>query len=474
DQVLAYNNGVPIAYETYKYMLCTNTFAYWAILSAADKRADYIRINSDVMVPDAGYVNPSWNYTPEPDYERLNQEVMDWARQFLGKAASNTPFIWVAMREHRNPWIACQGREDSSYYPQLGNYDFYLEQDDSVGDPSKNTGGKTVPETNDPNVTGLGACGPGAQPGDYGCNTNPYNPAIPPGREGWVVRRTDEAHGSPNMWFKVDNGFINGGTNQVTIAVIYADVGTDTWELRYDSTGGEKPAIPDGSTREYVEKTGSNTWKVATFTINDARFANSLLGFSDFRINSRMDGDEWIHMVIVRKGTGYTGPPPTFTPTPSPTPTNTPTATPTNTPTPTPQPQAGHIGGYVFEDQNDNHLRDDGEPGLGGAIVELRQGPNAVGDTTTSPDGHYAFTDLAPGLYTVVQTGNPPGYHVEPGYERDSAFVQAGQTFTLNFPNKPDPTATPTVTPTATSSPTATPSPTPETQWIYLPAILRH
>ena len=41
-----------------------------------------------------------------------------------------------------------------------------------------------------------------------------------------------------------------------------------------------------------------------TFYIDDARMANGLLGLSDFRIDCKGDGDEYIHKVVLAKRSG--------------------------------------------------------------------------------------------------------------------------------------------------------------------------
>ncbi|MGQ9667533.1 MAG: hypothetical protein ACUVWB_09490, partial [Anaerolineae bacterium] len=108
-------------------------------------------------------------------------------------------------------------------------------------------------------------------------------------------RRTDQATGNPYMWFKVDDNYLYGGTNAISITVTYFDRGTDTWSLEYDGPGG---VMKSAGT---VTKTNTNTWKKYTFFIDDARMANGLLGLSDFRINCNGDGNEYVHLVMVAK-----------------------------------------------------------------------------------------------------------------------------------------------------------------------------
>ncbi len=60
------------------------------------------------------------------------------------------------------------------------------------------------------------------------------------------------------------------------------------------------------------------------------------------------------------------------------------------------------VGDRVWLDTNGNGLQDDGEPGVPGVTVELRQGSALVGSTTTTDSGFYSFPTVAPGTYFVV------------------------------------------------------------------------
>ncbi len=87
-----------------------------------------------------------------------------------------------------------------------------------------------------------------------------------------------------------------------------------------------------------------------------------------------------------------------------------PTATPTNTATPTATscPLTGSIQGKVYSDLNGNGVHDS-EPGLAGALIELRNSSNVLLDTrTTGADGLFQFDSLPLGQYTVTEI-DPPG-----------------------------------------------------------------
>ncbi len=302
DVVSLYQEQVPLAFETYQMLLCNETYVYWGMLNGLDKHPTYLRLNTDLF-----YTVPPWEPPKDGSRDKVeNLRIFAWVSRYLGVTPQTSPSAWVALREFLFPDQQCREVAPAAApdKPEWGNYEFYLTQDDSV------PGGRTVPVTNNPNVVHM----------RY--NFNAYDPKIPPGREGWATRRTDIASGNPYMWFKIDDRFLFGGSNTVTITVTYLDVGTGAWQLRYDAADGrEKAAIPLGSTTPYVHKQNTRTWKQAVFVLNDARFANGLRGGSDFVIDALNDDDEYIHFVDVARPGNAPGPlpPPDLPPSPTPT-----------------------------------------------------------------------------------------------------------------------------------------------------------
>ncbi len=68
------------------------------------------------------------------------------------------------------------------------------------------------------------------------------------------------------------------------------------------------------------------------------------------------------------------------------------------------------IGNLVWFDSNGNGARDEGEPGIPGVTVTLRDSSgNTVTTTQTLADGSYAFNDVTPGTYSLRIT-LPAGY----------------------------------------------------------------
>lgn len=64
-------------------------------------------------------------------------------------------------------------------------------------------------------------------------------------------------------------------------------------------------------------------------------------------------------------------------------------------------PNKATLGDFVWNDLNGNGQQDSGEPGVQGVTVELLQGTTVIATQVTGADGHYLFTNLDPGTYTV-------------------------------------------------------------------------
>ncbi len=323
----------------YDWMGCEgDRQVYWSMLSALSKHANYLRLNQDLF----------------PTFIDLFKQWKPFlGRKLDGTAAQQPPAVFVALRDHRAPWFTCMGsgppvdRQRTGYgQPEYGDYAYWLYHDRTI------PGGRSVPETGFTHViawldrprttyekAAIEFMGNPSDPNSY--NPHPVNTALPPTKESWTTRRTDEGTGNPYMFFKIDDAYVYRpapGT-PITITVTYLNDTGDTWSLWYDSYSGPKQAVPLGSTDPIVHNDdpapgglGGGHWATKIFVITDGRFANSLTGGADFYLDSNNDGDNWFHMVMVSKGEGPIGP--------TPTPTDTPTATPspTNTPTPTPCP----------------------------------------------------------------------------------------------------------------------------------------
>ena len=500
DQVHLYRGNVPIGLESYAYMMGSENEFYWAMARAGDLKPDFMRISS------------FWDTQDTP----VNRTIAQWISRYIGRGLdtqqSPPPSIWSRLREHRDPIYLpyVSGPAQANYWPPVGNYEYYLIQDHAAPH------GITIPITDDPRFQAsdhrIGWDGTAGQPAHY--NAQPYSSVLNSAGlyhvasvkqnavevqieadPGWTARRSDQATGNYGFFFDADDRYLSPPTNinephEIRITVTYLDHGNDRWRLMYDAVAGEKAAtlyaIQDWDVRsglavddglpttgvlsdpkpDYVQKTNTNRWKVATFYIEDGYFGNRLPGDNDFYIDSRsddgsMDGDEYIHHVDVQRLNDI----PQVTPTPpANTPTPTPTASPTPSPTATPS-TGGSISGYVFENRNGDYTKDPDEPGLPGALVKLYTAndlSNPIAQTVSANDGAYSFTNIDPDTYSISVTP-PAGWAMI--LASRYVVLNAGQSLTQqDFPARqdatPTPTRTPTSTPTLTPTPTNTPTPT--------------
>jgi hypothetical protein len=141
----------------------------------------------------------------------------------------------------------------------------------------------------------------------------------------------------------------------------------------------------------------------------------------------------------------------TRTPTPSPTsdatstPSPTASLTPTLTPTPSrTMPIKGDIHGLVYEDQNESGEYDEGEPGLGGVLVTLKDSDGRQVDfRNTGADGDFFFGALPPGTYRVEQYDLPGTHSTTPNLIYIP--LAAGDLLWVSFGDRYTITPTPTV-----------------------------
>lgn len=292
DPLIAVQPTLPVGHEAYWYLTPHEYLAYWGLLGALGHQVNGRSYPVDYLTVD--YTLTDWRGWMFADAEsNPRTEVINyfrWAQPYLGKSAANAPSAWVAMRDSGYTW-----------YPQQGNYSYYLYQDDAI------SGGQTKLVTYrraiDPEDDSQAALVNSLVPKGYtsyntNIQTNVNLSGAWAGKESWITRRTDQASGNRYMWFKIDDGFLFGTASTVTIKVTYFDYGTDSWKIDYDATGGVQRST------SIVVKTNSRTWKTQTFVITDARMMNGLLGASDFRLDCNNDGDEYIHFVDVSKGGG--------------------------------------------------------------------------------------------------------------------------------------------------------------------------
>jgi hypothetical protein len=104
----------------------------------------------------------------------------------------------------------------------------------------------------------------------------------------------------------------------------------------------------------------------------------------------------------------------------------------------------GAINGFVYQDTNENGLKDVGEPGIINVTMRLT-GENELGpitpiDVITDANGLYNFTNLRPGLYTITQVTTPmfqfenlpPGFYA-PGLKTQGNITPIPGSTSQNF-----------------------------------------
>ena len=103
----------------------------------------------------------------------------------------------------------------------------------------------------------------------------------------------------------------------------------------------------------------------------------------------------------------------------------------TATPTPTQTPVLGAVHGIIYNDVNENGVRDFGEVGAASARVQLLIGSTRIAEYVTGSSGEYTFTGLTQGSYTL-QVFEPAGYRATTQDPRP-IYVMVGQTREEDF-----------------------------------------
>ena len=333
DPTRLYSDTVPIAFESYSYMMGTENEFYWSMARALDAHADIIRLSV---------------FWSDPDNDTPNfHTIAEWTTKYIGAGMQQgeyvPPSIWSRAREHRHPCILHdKGTIDCKYYPPIGNAEFYLTQLHTASN------GVTIPVTDDDRTTYMGWPGVDDKPWHY--NPTPLDATLQavglfnPSSEGghvqlevdpaYSTRRSDQSGGNYGFFYDADDRYISSdaaldGINEVIVTITYLDTGNDRWQLKYDGVNGETVALlyalqdwdigtglaiegglPTTGVQNprpsYVQKMNSGQWKTATFLIEDGHFDNRLSGGADFYIDSRSDdggndGNEYIHHVNVER-----------------------------------------------------------------------------------------------------------------------------------------------------------------------------
>ncbi|MPT46989.1 MAG: DUF11 domain-containing protein [Sphingobium sp.] len=92
--------------------------------------------------------------------------------------------------------------------------------------------------------------------------------------------------------------------------------------------------------------------------------------------------------------------------------------------------RATTLSGRVYHDK-DRDGNDNGEPGIAGVTITLKQGGTVIATTTTDANGHYTFPNLPAGNYTVEED-QPKGYGSSTP-DSGSVNVSPGQNQKVDF-----------------------------------------
>lgn len=88
------------------------------------------------------------------------------------------------------------------------------------------------------------------------------------------------------MYFRLDDAVATDGYYVARVEVEYLDEGTQSFGLQYDSNDCTATLNGAYDSAEDVQRTGTGTWRTATFELPDARFANRENGGADFRLSA--------------------------------------------------------------------------------------------------------------------------------------------------------------------------------------------
>ena len=250
-------------------------FAWWSMLNALDKGADYVLPFNDIPTQkgNVGY-----------------EDVWRFYNRYAGRDVDATPDVWIAFR---SPW------KEESWCEDVYDYSWYLTSEM-----------ETLPYADAESQAFVDEIDVATSAFNVGPESNWRYYYARKTAEQWPVINLDVADAYLQNW--------HGGVN---ISVTYLDHQSGgRWALYYDSESGEKLA-------GIVPLTGTGAWKEAIFTLDDAVFNNGLPRFSDksrqsgfdLRID-RLDRVDDIFSMVRVEPIGKR-PPATPTPTPTPAPT---------------------------------------------------------------------------------------------------------------------------------------------------------
>jgi len=226
------------------------------------------------------------------DVQRNRLEAMTpypWALRFvndhLGRTLSDTPDVWIALRDTRFPHVPTANDERRWQSGWIGDYTFWLYRPEGIpgNTPRALTSTEAISRT-------------------FGSLAGSHLFA-------YSARMTQEP-ANPYLSFDVDDGYpyagksslakdpVNGVGFRVTLYFLNQPAGaiTDTLSLNYMTDAGQMV------TRTITKGPGLGPvggWISYTWVLTDACLANLLPGKTDLRLSSDGNGDEVIHLLQV-------------------------------------------------------------------------------------------------------------------------------------------------------------------------------
>lgn len=201
-----------------------------------------------------------------PGYDTL----LDFARQHIAwRTVQYTQDVWIVLYTTSYTDICWVGSVDGKKYcfgPDYEDWGYWMRRIvapgyTAVGIPNERMALELPPAAWYNTIYGAGSC-----------------------------RRTDQASGNTGMAFDVDDAW--PVKDQYTLYVTLADVGTDTFGVRYRCPNGKEELIT-------FRKTGTGKWQTYVIPLA-ARFDNSIGPGADFVLDCLGDGNEYVHRIFIR------------------------------------------------------------------------------------------------------------------------------------------------------------------------------
>ncbi len=237
--------------------------SYWFFMQGLASHADMF----DVQLP---------NIEQAYQCQRvIGWPLLDFVRNHLGVDVTDTPDVWCVLRDTAWEDTSYTGSDSikRTYGPHHGDFEFWLYERRTA----PNSRGVTLmAEEKERELPAMAMA-------------HPY---------GWAaVRRTDQVTGNKWLSFDMDDDYSARYSSAWRITLTVLNQGNDTFSLQYVDVNGNlaQRTFTKGSA---LGLTG--TWVDVTVDLTDACMDNGLSGGCDLRLDCSMDGNEYLHRVVVQ------------------------------------------------------------------------------------------------------------------------------------------------------------------------------